>query len=267
MRIAYIMRGISGSGKSTIARAIAQEERGQICSTDEYFTHKGTDKYCFDLKRLAEYHDANYRDFEFFAVYQTPTLICDNTNSQLWQFTRYVAIAKKAGYVVRVVEVRHPPLEIAAERNTHKVSCEAILAMRKGWEQYPAQTCRRRQRSTLGRRLQEVRRAPVKKPRETFDDETLLVGGKPLLVNDYMLEASAVWEEDRGAFHFSLDYHIGESYRPPLHPPLNDTRVLWGKHEGPAHDWIMSPPQLRHGQIHYRALEAGREYRIWCELT
>lgn len=239
LRIAYIMRGISGSGKSTIVSAIAKEERGRICSTDEYFTDNETGEYCFDQKRLAEYHDANYRDFKFFAVYQTPSLICDNTNSQLWQFARYITIAKKAGYVVRVVEVRQPPLEIAVERNTHGVPRDAILAMCKGWQKYPAQTRRRRKRTTLGRRLREVRRALVRKPPATLDNETLLVGGKPLWISDHMLEATDVWEQDRGAFHFSLDYHVGESYWPPFHPPLNDTRVIWGEDRGAPYYTIL----------------------------
>jgi len=233
LRIAYIMRGISGSGKSTIARAIAKEERGQICSTDQYFLID--DKYCFDPTQLRNNHEANYQDFKYFAACEVPALICDNTNCQLWQFARYIAIAKKAGYVVRVVEVRHPPLAIAAERNTHQVPLNAILNMRKSWQQYPTQTRRRRQHAALGQRLQEVRRAPVRKPPARFDYQKLRVGGKRLWVNNsFCFDAKVMWSVDRGVPYFWIAYQAQEWYEPHYggNIGLADTRVIWGQDRG-----------------------------------
>lgn len=60
MRIAYIMRGIPGSGKSTIAKIIAGDT-GKIHSTDDFF-YNPYGEYCFDPKLLKEYHEKNFRN-------------------------------------------------------------------------------------------------------------------------------------------------------------------------------------------------------------
>lgn len=60
-KIVYIMRGASGSGKSTVAREVANPD-GIIHSTDsKFYDEKGN--YNFDPKKLPEYHDSNFTDF------------------------------------------------------------------------------------------------------------------------------------------------------------------------------------------------------------
>jgi adenylate kinase family enzyme len=59
-KIVYIMHGVPGSGKSTVAKTLAKEE-GSIHSTDQYFYKN--DSYCFDSSKLKEFHDKNFLAF------------------------------------------------------------------------------------------------------------------------------------------------------------------------------------------------------------
>lgn len=131
MKIAYIMRGVPGSGKSTIARQLAGSE-GVIHSTDDYFMVDGV--YRFDPRLLKAYHDANYQAFCNSLVLGKPIVVCDNTNIQRWQFARYVESAGKAGYTVVYVVLQHPDPQEAANRNVHKVPEGVIRRMIDSWE-------------------------------------------------------------------------------------------------------------------------------------
>ncbi|MCA9363772.1 ATP-binding protein [Candidatus Kaiserbacteria bacterium] len=91
------MRGVPGSGKSTIARRLAGEN-GVIHSTDDYFMVDG--EYRFDPEKLREHHDANHKAFCESVIAGFEVVICDNTNTQPWHFKRYVESAEKAGYMV-----------------------------------------------------------------------------------------------------------------------------------------------------------------------
>lgn len=60
-KIVFIMRGVSGSGKSTIAKELAYPE-GVIHSTDDYFYNEAGE-YKFDPTKLSEYHEKNFQAF------------------------------------------------------------------------------------------------------------------------------------------------------------------------------------------------------------
>jgi NEDD4-binding protein 2 len=81
----YILRGISGSGKSYLSKQIIKEHdgKGEIFSTDDYFMKDG--KYVFDGKKLGIAHDWNQkRSFEAMKKGITPIII-DNTNTCKWE--------------------------------------------------------------------------------------------------------------------------------------------------------------------------------------
>jgi len=131
MKIAYIMRGVPGSGKSTIARSLVNGN-GVIHSTDDYFVVNG--EYRHDAARLREFHKANLDAFCQSLLRGIPVVVCDNTNSKRWEFAPYVEAAQKAGYAVAIVSLPHPPLEVAVARNFHRVPAEAIEIMIARWE-------------------------------------------------------------------------------------------------------------------------------------
>lgn len=53
-KILYILRGVSGCGKTTAAKVICSEEF--FCSADDYFYKIGNGEYAFDAKKLGAAH-------------------------------------------------------------------------------------------------------------------------------------------------------------------------------------------------------------------
>lgn len=131
MKIAYIMRGVAGSGKSTRARELVGKN-GIIHSTDDYSMEGG--RYNRDASLLGKYHHWNLIAFSESLDQGLPVVICDNTNSHRWEFQPYIDAAVKRGYRVEIVTMPHPNPEIAAKRNIHNVPADAIRAMIQKWE-------------------------------------------------------------------------------------------------------------------------------------
>lgn len=99
---------------------------GIIHSTDSYFYDSNGD-YQFDPSLLSENHQRNYNDFQK-SLGRFNVVICDNTNTQEWEYEGYVRSAEAAGY--QVVYVVLKPLlrdaQVYADRNTHGVPLDAI---------------------------------------------------------------------------------------------------------------------------------------------
>ncbi len=136
-RTVFIMRGIPGSGKSTGARGIARSYPGAfvgtaIHSTDDLCMVDG--EYQFDLELASERHEQNYQNFLGSLEKRVPCVIVDNTNVKVSQFAPYVEAAQDAAYSVVFVEMAHPALMVAVDRNTHGVPLEVIAQMMLDWE-------------------------------------------------------------------------------------------------------------------------------------
>jgi len=128
---AIILRGVSGSGKSTKARELAGET-GKIHSTDDFFMVNG--KYVFDPAQLPRYHKLNFEAFKADLALGVSPVIVDNTNTRKWEYENYLEAAKAAGYDVEVISIPHIDPALAAIRNTHGVPEAAIRRMISRWE-------------------------------------------------------------------------------------------------------------------------------------
>ena len=131
MKSAYIMRGLPGSGKSTVASHLAGLT-GTVHSTDDFFYHNG--EYRFDPSKLEKHHQGNFLDFCDSLSQGISVVVCDNTNTRHQDYQRYIAAAQEAGYLVAVVTMPHPDPKTAAARSTHKVPLRDILHMMEHWE-------------------------------------------------------------------------------------------------------------------------------------
>lgn len=140
MKLAIIMRGLPGSGKSTWAqqfvdRTLLPSEQAtiekRIFSTDDYFLDRG--EYRFLPHRLSEYHNLNLTGFMRALQTRQPLVVCDNTNMQAWELLPYREAARLAGYQICTVLVGQPRCSqhqaLCAKRNRHGLDLVEIQRM------------------------------------------------------------------------------------------------------------------------------------------
>lgn len=102
------MQGVSGAGKSTLARKLVRtvSSRGayaQIVSADDFFCDS-SGAYNFDPAKLGEAHDACFRKFLKFLMYErTELIVVDNTNTQAVQIAPYVLAATALGFRAKIL--------------------------------------------------------------------------------------------------------------------------------------------------------------------
>ena len=132
MKELIILRGLPGSGKSTRAKELATDE-SIICSADDFFIHNGI--YRFDANRLHEAHETCFAKAKQAMILNTQTIIIDNTNTQKWEYQKYLDLAYMYGYEVDIEMIGNlTDIEIYHKRNTHNVPKEAIERMAKRFE-------------------------------------------------------------------------------------------------------------------------------------
>jgi hypothetical protein len=143
-KVMIIMRGVSGSGKSTKAKQLGHG--GVILSTDDFWGPN----YAFDPSKIAEAHAWNQdRAMKAISSGISPIVI-DNMNLRAWEAKPYVDEAVRAGYEVRIEQSDDPMwrkfgpkssdsekeklVSELARRNKHGVPMDAIKSMVDAWE-------------------------------------------------------------------------------------------------------------------------------------
>lgn len=130
-KVMVIMRGIPGSGKSTISQIIGKGlgldlEKCVICSTDDFFKNK-KGQYKFNPKKIKENHLLNQLK-AMKACIDKKNVIIDNTNVDNDHLKPYLDIAAEYGYRVYNLAVIVDQME-AFKRQTHNVPEEAHKRM------------------------------------------------------------------------------------------------------------------------------------------
>ena len=123
MKTLYIVRGLPGSGKSSLAKKVTQ----LVYSADDFFTNK-KGEYNFNAKLLGKAHEwcwGKVRDAMFIGA---EAVAVANTFTQAWEAERYYQIAEEYGYSVFVIECQND------FGNVHDVPQESIDAMKERWE-------------------------------------------------------------------------------------------------------------------------------------
>lgn len=134
-RVMYILRGLPGSGKSSVC--IILDPEAVICSADHYFiTDKG---YKFDERKLGLAHQSCL-DRARESMEAGLNVIIDNTNSRLNEYRKYIELANELGYEVAVIELlcrTRDEAEAMGHRTVHKVPMEAVMRMWNRWQMDP----------------------------------------------------------------------------------------------------------------------------------
>ncbi|KFU90179.1 NEDD4-binding protein 2-like 2 [Chaetura pelagica] len=131
-----ILRGLPGSGKSTLSRILlGQSHDGIIFSTDDYFRQQ--DGYTYNAAQLGDAHDWNQKRAKQAMEQGKSPVIIDNTNTQAWEMKPYVEVALEKGYRVEFHEPdtwwKFDPEELE-KRNKHGVTREKIAQMLERYE-------------------------------------------------------------------------------------------------------------------------------------
>ena len=111
-KVLYLMQGVPGSGKSTIAEMIRQSyeerapmpDRALIISTDDHRLEPDG-SYKFVAADNARFHKLTQRDCARLMRQGQRAIIVDNTNIQGWQAHPYLVLADIYDYTVQVVSV------------------------------------------------------------------------------------------------------------------------------------------------------------------
>jgi len=134
MKELFLLRGLPGSGKTTLANSIVESDF-LVCEADKYFYDK-EGNYDFDGSKLKDAHEFCRNTVE---TYMKDSLVNDqfyqkivvsNTFTQEWEMQPYYDLAEKYGYRVYslIVENRHGGV------NEHNVPQEVLEKMKNRFE-------------------------------------------------------------------------------------------------------------------------------------
>ena len=94
-----ILRGISGSGKTTWAKTHASN--ATIVSTDDFYVIDGV--YTYDASKIEENHRKAFRLFIDSLSAGKEWIVVDNTNVNAWEYSPYVLAAGAYGYDAEIL--------------------------------------------------------------------------------------------------------------------------------------------------------------------
>ena len=126
-----LIRGLPGSGKSVMARRLA-ESGYEHFEADQYFIGKDGE-YKFDGAQIKAAHDWCFDRARATLAAGLPVVV-SNTFSRMWELQPYVDLAKELGAPLYVMEAR------GAFENVHGVPAEHVARMKDRWQALPPPT-------------------------------------------------------------------------------------------------------------------------------
>lgn len=120
-----IIRGVPGSGKSSLAELISGGDKNIVCESDQ-FMHNDKGEYEFDFNRLRETHSRCLGKFKTLVDLDTPLVIVSNTSTTTKEFKDYRKYAEDKGYRVAVIIVEN----YHGNKSVHDVPEDKMDAMR-----------------------------------------------------------------------------------------------------------------------------------------
>lgn len=123
----FIIRGLPGSGKSTLGKTIAMESFAADDFFDEYYNGKFKPE---KIKNAHEYCKAQVEQAMTWGDNPCESIAVCNTFTQDWEIKPYLDLAKRHGYTVHqiIVENTHGNLSV------HNVPKETVEKMRKRFQ-------------------------------------------------------------------------------------------------------------------------------------
>lgn len=129
-----IMRGLPGSGKSTMAKQLTVNG-GVVYATDDFFMDD--DSYKFQAMRLRDANIWNQARTKDAMEKGEPLIVIDNNNIRRWEAKPYIELGKKYGYTIVFQTVEFPwkgDLNELVRRNKRGVSSDVIQRLIDQWD-------------------------------------------------------------------------------------------------------------------------------------
>jgi predicted kinase len=124
MKQLYLIRGLPGSGKTTLAKQIAEE----YYEADAFFLDE-QGNYIYDKEKIKEAHEYCQANTKDAMLHDVETIAVSNTFVRRWEMFPYLAMAKEFGYTVTEITLSGP-----LHGNIHQVPVEIIGNMKTNWE-------------------------------------------------------------------------------------------------------------------------------------
>lgn len=127
-----LIRGPSGTGKSTIAREIHGRESNRCgkvyhYESDQFFVDEHTGTYRFNVAKLSAAHKWNQLQVERAMLHESPIIIVSNTFIAHWEMEHYMELAEEYRYEVQIIRSPGPwSVENSAMRNKHSVPLDVL---------------------------------------------------------------------------------------------------------------------------------------------
>jgi predicted kinase len=125
--ILYIIRGLPGAGKNTLAEKLVHKDA--VCSAHDYFYKEvdGKEVYVWDASKIRESHAYCMRNVELLMKGGKDCAVA-NTFTEWWEFSPYYDLADKYGYVVQQIIVKGP------WKSVHNVPDAVLMRMQKRFQ-------------------------------------------------------------------------------------------------------------------------------------
>jgi predicted kinase len=101
MKTLYIVRGVSGSGKTTFAKELAERFACRYFEADMYFV-RVDGAYTFNPAELPKAHEWCFEQVRM-EICDEYDVIVSNTFTRLWEMRNYIDLALEHGYRVRII--------------------------------------------------------------------------------------------------------------------------------------------------------------------
>ena len=136
-KVAIILRGVPGSGKSTFVNMLRQTQGSvAIHAVDDLHVDKAGN-FLWDEENQERLYTLNFANFVKSCSTGTNLVICDAINIEVSHFQKYIDIASQYQYLVYVVTPDPPAPDQSTKRNKHHTSSSQARDMYSRWQHWP----------------------------------------------------------------------------------------------------------------------------------